>query len=61
LDILSDHDAVHWLANAKRPDRPKKSVALQNRKAIDLDEFASNLLTLPLLAEETDDISRLIE
>lgn len=60
-DSLSDHYAVHWLANAKRPVCPKKSLTLRNLKAIDVEQFASDLLCLPLLTEESDDIVRLLE
>jgi hypothetical protein len=52
---------VHWLANAKRPVRPKKSFTLRNLKAIDMEQFASDLLCLPLLTEESDYIVRLLE
>jgi hypothetical protein len=61
FDPLSDHYAVHWLANASRPVRPKKTVSLRNLKAIDMDRFATDLLCLPLLTDETDDIARLLD
>ena len=61
FDPLSDHYAVHWLANASRPVRPKKTVSLRNLKAIDMDRFATDLLCLPLLTDETDDIAHLLD
>lgn len=60
-DSLSDHYAFHWFTNAKRPVRPRKTVSLRNLKAIDMDQFASDLLFLPLLTEEMDDISCLLD
>ena len=60
-DSLSDHYAVHWLANATRPVHPKKTLFLRNLKAIDMEQFASDLLCLPLLNEDTDDIVHLLE
>ena len=44
-----------------RPVHPKKTLSLRNLKAIDMEQFASDLLCLPLLNEDTDCIVHLLE
>ncbi|EFX76829.1 hypothetical protein DAPPUDRAFT_322065 [Daphnia pulex] len=40
---------------------PNDRFVPRNLKAIDVEQFASDLLSLPLLTEESDDIVRLLE
>jgi hypothetical protein len=59
--LIEDHFAIHTLIRAHRPVRPQKRITYRELDRIDADCFMSDLLSLSLFTDPSDDLNILLE
>ena len=59
--LKEDHFAIHTLIRAHRPVRPQKRITYRELDRIDADCFMSDLLSLSLFTDPSDDLNILLE
>jgi len=57
---LSDHNAIQCLLNVSRPQRPFTTVSFRPYSRIDIEQFAADLSSLPLIQQPADDLDDLV-
>ena len=57
---LSDHNAIQCLLNVSRPQRQFTTVSFRPYSRINIEPFAADLSSLPLIQQPADDLDDLV-
>ena len=57
---LSDHNAIQCSLNVSRPQRPFTTISFRPYSRIDIEQFAADLSSLPLIQQPASDLDDLV-